>query len=207
RHRRGLAAMDQLRRAAAGDAAHDRARALPLRHQLPRIRRGRHRRRRRHRRHAQHRVRPLRVRFRRRDPADHHRHRHGGGIFVRLPAALGAVMAVAIKDGTKVWQRRDRKAQFATWGVYLIGVAIFVYCWELISEKTIWAFVWDAPDQAADLGSRMVPPDWASIHGLWWPIWDTLNIATLGTVMAIILAVPVAYCAARNTTPSVALVR
>ena len=39
------------------------------------------------------------------------------------------------------------------------------------------------------------------------PIWDTLNIATLGTVIAIILAVPVAYCAARNTTPSVALVR
>ena len=32
-------------------------------------------------------------------------------------------------------------------------------------------------------------------------------IATLGTVMAIILAVPIAYCAARNTTPSVALVR
>jgi phosphonate transport system permease protein len=30
---------------------------------------------------------------------------------------------------------------------------------------------------------------------------------TLGTVMAIILAVPVAYCAARNTTPSVAFVR
>src|SRR6185312_14854373 len=81
------------------------------------------------------------------------------------------------------------------------------YCWELISEKTIWAFVWDAPDQAADLGSRMVPPDWASIHGLWWPIWDTLNIATLGTVMAVILAIPVAYCAARNTTPSVSVVR
>ena len=52
RDRRGLAAMDQLRRPAAGDAAHDRARPLPLRHQLPRIRGGRHRRRRRHRRDA-----------------------------------------------------------------------------------------------------------------------------------------------------------
>jgi hypothetical protein len=29
-------------------------------------------------------------------------------------------MAVAIHNGTKVWQRRDRKTQFATWGVYLI---------------------------------------------------------------------------------------
>ena len=53
----------------------------------------------------------------------------------------------------------------------------------------------------------MVPPDWGSIRELGRPIWDTLNIATLGTVMAIILAVPVAYCAARNTTPSVAFVR
>ena len=117
------------------------------------------------------------------------------------------MMAVAIKHGTRVWQRRDRNARLAAWGVYLLGVAIFVYCWQLISDKTIWAFVWDAPEQAADLGARMVPPDWGSIHQLWRPIWDTLNIATLGTVMAIILAVPVAYCAARNTTPSVVFVR
>lgn len=116
-------------------------------------------------------------------------------------------MAVAIRNETKVWRRRKRGAQFAVWAVWLVGVAIFVYCWELISDKTIWAFVLDAPTQAADLGARMIPPDWNFIHGLWRPIWDTLNIATLGTAIAIVLAVPVAYCAARNTTPSVALVR
>ena len=116
-------------------------------------------------------------------------------------------MAVAIKDGVKVWQRRERRTQFITWAVYFVGVAIFAYCWELISDRTIWAFVTDAPAQAADLAARMVPPDWNSIRGLGRPIWDTLNIATLGTVMAIIIAVPVAYCAARNTTPSVTLVR
>ena len=116
-------------------------------------------------------------------------------------------MAIALQDGTKVWQRRDRGAQFAVWAAWLIGAVIFIYCWNLISDKTIWAFVTDAPAQAADLGARMVPPDWGSIVHLGRPIWDTLNIATLGTVMAIIIAVPVAYCAARNTTPSVALVR
>jgi phosphonate transport system permease protein len=174
---------------------------------FPRIGRGRHRRRRRHRRHAEHRVRPLRVRFRR--PPSCWSSSPSSWWWNIRPATspLGAVMAVAIRNGTKVWQRRDRKAQFATWGVYLVGAAIFIYCWNLISEKTIWAFVLDAPTQAADLGARMVPPDWGSIHGLWWPIWDTLNIATMGTVIAVILAVPVAYCAARNTTPSVAFVR
>src|SRR4029078_12979029 len=38
-------------------------------------------------------------------------------------------------------------------------------------------------------------------------IWDTINIATVGTLIAVFLAIPVAYCAARNTTPSVRFVR
>ena len=107
----------------------------------------------------------------------------------------------------KVWQRRDRKSQLAIWAAWLIATAIFVACFHLISEKTIWDFVWDAPAQAGDLGARMVPPDWKYIHQLWRPLWDTLNIATIGTLMSIVLAVPVAYCAARNTTPSVTFVR
>jgi phosphonate transport system permease protein len=116
-------------------------------------------------------------------------------------------MAVAVRHGTKVWQRRDRRAQFSIWASWLAGTAIFVFCFKIISDKTIWAFVWDAPVQAGDLGARMVPPDWSFISELWRPIWDTINIATLGTVLAIIVAVPVAYGAARNTTPSVTLVR
>jgi phosphonate transport system permease protein len=53
----------------------------------------------------------------------------------------------------------------------------------------------------------MVPPDWGYIDKLWRAIWDTLNIATLGTLLAIVLAVPVAFLAARNTTPSLAVLR
>src|SRR3546814_4767635 len=82
-----------------------------------------------------------------------------------------------------------------------------MFCWQLISERTIWLFVTDAPTAAADLGERMLPPNFAYMNQLWGAIWDTLNIATLGTVLAIILAVPTAFLAARNTTPSVAFVR
>jgi len=116
-------------------------------------------------------------------------------------------MSGAIVTSKKVWQRHDRKTQLAVWLAWLFGTAVFVYCFQLISERTIWAFVWDAPAQAADLGARMVPPAWSYIHYLWRPIWDTLNIATLGTIISIVIAVPIAYCAARNTTPSVAFVR
>ena len=116
-------------------------------------------------------------------------------------------MATILQGDVKAWHRRERGAQFAVWAAWLVGAMVFVYCWQLISDKTIWEFVLDAPEQAADLGARMVPPDWGFIRTLGRPIWDTLNIDTLGTVMAVIIAVPVAYCAARNTTPSVALVR
>jgi len=107
----------------------------------------------------------------------------------------------------KVWQRRERGKQLTIWAGYLVATAIFVYCWNLVSENTIWMFVWDAHNQAGDLAERMVPPDWAYIDKLWQAIWDTLNIATLGTMMAIVMAVPVAFCAARNTTPSRTVLR
>jgi phosphonate transport system permease protein len=116
-------------------------------------------------------------------------------------------MAVAADHGIKVWRRREPLMRFAVWAAWLLGAAIFVYCWGEISDRTIWAFVTDAPTQAADLGARMVPPDWGFIKTLGRPLWDTFNMATLGTAMAIVIAVPVAYCAARNTTPSMSLVR
>jgi len=110
-------------------------------------------------------------------------------------------------NDSKLWRLRSTKHQLAVWFGWLIGVAIFVYCWRLISDKTIWFFVTDAPKQAADMANRMVPPKWSYMEVLWGPIWDTINIATLGTMIALVVAVPVAFCAARNTTPSVHFVR
>ena len=110
-------------------------------------------------------------------------------------------------NGTRLWRLRSTRKQLAVWFGWLIGVAIFVYCWRLISDKTIWFFVTDAPKQAADMAERMVPPKWSYMDVLWGPVWDTINIATLGTMIAIVIAVPVAFCAARNTTPSVHFVR
>lgn len=99
------------------------------------------------------------------------------------------------------WRRRTTRRELLNWLGWLIGVAIVVYAWQLISEKTVWFFVQDAPRQAADIGSRMFPPKFSYMEKLWVPVWDTINIATLGTIMALIIAVPVAFCAARNTTP------
>ncbi|HEV8036314.1 MAG TPA: phosphonate ABC transporter, permease protein PhnE [Yoonia sp.] len=88
------------------------------------------------------------------------------------------------------------------WGGWLALVALFIFCWRIMTENTIWFFVADAPSQAADIGSRMMPPRWAYLSELMAPLWDTINIATLGTLGGVIMAVPVAFLAARNTSPS-----
>ena len=116
-------------------------------------------------------------------------------------------MAETLSSTPKVWQHRNRNQQLLSWFLWLIGTAIFMYCWQIVSESTTWFFVWDAPRIAADIGSRMIPPRWSYIGDLLEPLWDTLNIATIGTMMAIVMAVPVAFLAARNTTPSARFVR
>ena len=108
---------------------------------------------------------------------------------------------------TPIWQHRSTPARLLLWVGWLFLVALFVFCWQVMTKNTIWAFVADAPRQAADLGSRMVPPRWSYIDVLWKPLWDTMNIATLGTMLGVIFAVPVAFLAASNTTPSKLLVR
>lgn len=100
-----------------------------------------------------------------------------------------------------LWRRRTPLKQWLIWAAWLVGLAIAAHAWNLISEKTIWMFVWDAPRQMADIGARMFPPDWDYMAKLWRPVWDTLNIATIGTAIAMVLAVPIAFLAAHNTTP------
>jgi phosphonate transport system permease protein len=116
-------------------------------------------------------------------------------------------MPVRMEADVKAWQRRDRNKQLAIWGGWFAGVLLFVYCWQIISGHTTWFFVWDSPRIASDIASRMVPPRWEYIYRIWDPLWDTINIATLGTALALVMAVPVAFLAASNTTPNAYFIR
>ncbi|MGE0223484.1 MAG: phosphonate ABC transporter, permease protein PhnE [Acetobacteraceae bacterium] len=114
---------------------------------------------------------------------------------------------LATPDAEKLWRRRTTAQEWTRASLWLLALLLFAFTWRLMTRDTIWAFVLDAPTQAADIGSRMLPPRWAYLTELWQPLWDTVNIATLGTGLAIIMALPIAFLAARNTTPSVWLVR
>jgi phosphonate transport system permease protein len=56
-----------------------------------------------------------------------------------------------------------------------------------------------------DFLSRMVPPNWAFLDKLWVPAIETVQIALWGTLLSVILAVPVCFFAARNLTPNKAV--
>ena len=116
-------------------------------------------------------------------------------------------MAVRETPAGPDWRLRTPRGALWLLVGWLAAVALTVWCWQIMTETTIWAFVYDAPRQAADIGSRMVPPRFSYLPELWKPLWDTINIATLGTVGGVLIATPVAFLAARNTTPSETLLR
>jgi phosphonate transport system permease protein len=82
-----------------------------------------------------------------------------------------------------------------------------MFCWRLMTMDTIWAYVLDSPRQGADIVSRMWPPRFGYLLQLWAPLWATINMATLGTLLAIVLALPFAFLSAIKTTPNRYLVR
>jgi phosphonate transport system permease protein len=110
-------------------------------------------------------------------------------------------------DTAPTWRRHTVRSRLLHWAIWLAIVALTVVSWRIMTADTNWGFVADAPRQALDIFGRMIPPRWAYADRLWLPLWDTLNIATLGTAAAIVLSVPLAFLAARNTTPSVLFVR
>jgi phosphonate transport system permease protein len=84
----------------------------------------------------------------------------------------------------------------------LVGrlAAAMVLLWALVGMGIRWEFVLDSPAQVRDLFGRMFPPDWAFAGEIVDPLIQTINIATLGTALAVLLSIPVAFLAARNTT-------
>ncbi len=98
----------------------------------------------------------------------------------------------------KVWQRRSRRDVLRRFAAQLAAVIAVV--WAAWGLDVHWPFVLDAPQQVGDLSARMVPPDWSFVDDVVPPMIETINIATLGTILACIFSVPTALMAARNTT-------
>lgn len=96
------------------------------------------------------------------------------------------------------WERFTRAQRLARFSVYLGAVALLVYSCRTV--EVIPDFLYDAPRQVADLLRRMWPIDFAAYHkqDIHTALIETLNTSTLGTIVSLIMAVPVGIMAAKN---------
>ncbi len=102
--------------------------------------------------------------------------------------------------GHRIWRRftpAQRLTRFAVYLAIVVAIVVSIQTVEVIPE-----FLADAPDQMADLFARMWPVDLhyypASVHAA---LMETIHIASLGTILALILALPVGIVAAHNLCP------
>lgn len=100
----------------------------------------------------------------------------------------------------EVWKRFTPRQTLIRYAWYL--GAVFVAVWSLDRLEIPWFYFLDAHEQAGDLFGRMIPPYWAFFGDIVGPLIETIHIATLGTAITVLLALPVAIIAAGNTTPN-----
>ena len=96
-----------------------------------------------------------------------------------------------------MWQRFTFGERLARFAIYLTIVAAIVASARTI--EIIPEFLYDAPTQVHDLLRRMWPIAWTHYpKGVHEALVETLHIATLGTILAVGMALPVGVLAAGN---------
>jgi phosphonate transport system permease protein len=101
----------------------------------------------------------------------------------------------------RLWRRFSAAQRFARFTIYLLIVAAVVL--SIRSVEIIPEFLSDAPEQVVDLVTRMWPPDWDHYRGtIHDALVETIHIATLGTLLSLLMALPVGVLAAHNLVPS-----
>lgn len=99
---------------------------------------------------------------------------------------------------TDIWRRFNPRETLVRY-VWYVG-AMFIAVWALNNLDIPWFYFMDAHIQAKDLIVRMWPPDLDYAGKLIGPLIETIHIATIGTAVTFVIAFPVAFLAARNTT-------
>jgi phosphonate transport system permease protein len=98
------------------------------------------------------------------------------------------------------WRRFSSGQRIARLTVELAIVAAVIA--SLRSIEIIPEFLLDAPEQVADLFGRMWPIDWryygGGVHA---PLLETIHIAALGTLLALVMALPVGVLSAPRLVP------
>lgn len=74
----------------------------------------------------------------------------------------------------------------------------WVLQWSATGAQMSWAELAGGMPQIGDFLTRSVPPDWSVLPRLWAPAAETVQIAIWGTLLSVILALPLSFIAAGN---------
>ncbi len=97
------------------------------------------------------------------------------------------------------WDRVTPRERWSRYLLLLAAAVALAVCARNV--EVIPEFLWDAPEQMVDLLNRMWPIDFAYYpEGIHAALVDTIHIATLGTMLAIVLSLPVGLMVAKNIT-------
>lgn len=99
------------------------------------------------------------------------------------------------------WQRHGLGQRLLRYGLWIAVVAAIVQAARTV--EIIPEFLLDAPEQMGDMLGRMWPVDWAYFaEGVQAALLETLHMATLGTLLSLVLALPLGVMVAPNVTRS-----
>jgi phosphonate transport system permease protein len=97
---------------------------------------------------------------------------------------------------------RPPRGRFGWWGIAgLTLVALAVLWWTAVGAQINAQNLLNGVPYMADFLSRMMPPNWAFAERLVKPAVESLQVAVWGTILGVILALPVCVFAARNLSP------
>jgi phosphonate transport system permease protein len=98
---------------------------------------------------------------------------------------------------SRTWKRFTPRQRISRFAIYFALVAAIVA--SARSVEIIPEFLYDAPEQMKDLFQRMWPIAWSHYRGgVHDALVETLHIASLGTILAVAMALPVGVLAAGN---------
>ena len=86
-------------------------------------------------------------------------------------------------------------------------ISIILFCFTLVFvvkdlEIEFIKLISDSSKYFGDILSRMLPPDFSNVSQLIYAMFETIEIAFLGTIIAIVLSIPLGLFSARNLAPN-----
>jgi phosphonate transport system permease protein len=100
-------------------------------------------------------------------------------------------------------QKYRRQWKHSTGRLILVAVVVLI-CSQYVGLMDLGRLSEGVPS-ILSLGLESLPPDFSDWQNWVKPLFDTLAMSVAGTAMAIVLSIPLAFLAARNTTPHWAL--